>query len=204
MEKKVLIVSDDPEFVNSLVLVWPGSSCIPEFQLCGTRGNCDCSQSSIAVLDGPEGLANLTAEVSLAIAITGDEPLPEAGVAGRQAVQIRRRTGWAEVAAALAQEAFLRANALQRVAELEHRLMESERLVALGSFIDNARHGLGNALTSVLGNSELLLESELGLQQQVRGQLETIHAMSLKIYETLQGLSSLKTASQAAEQKALR
>jgi signal transduction histidine kinase len=100
-------------------------------------------------------------------------------------VQLRRGEGWAELAAALAQESALRAEAEGRLQELEH-------LAALGRYISEARHGLGNALTSVLGNSELLLtDDRLELAGDVRGQLEIIHQMSMRILRTLQGLASL-------------
>jgi signal transduction histidine kinase len=124
-------------------------------------------------------------------------------------VQIRRSAGWADIAAALTKEIVLCAQAQRRVVEVENQLRESERFAALGRFIAEARHGLANALTSVLGNSELvLLETESGLTAEVRGQLKTIHSMSLKIHETLQGLSSLDREMQMmerrAEQEALR
>ena len=60
-------------------------------------------------------------------------------------------------------------------------MRELEHFAALGRFICEARHGLANALTSVLGNSELLLLDSKGSCSEVRRQLETIHAMSLRI-----------------------
>lgn len=71
--------------------------------------------------------------------------------------------------------------------------------------IAETRHGLGNALTSVLGHSELLLlEPDTGLRDDARTQLQTIHAMSMKMLETLRRLSSLDMEMQAAEQQSDR
>lgn len=188
---RILIVSDDPEFVDLLVQSWLRYRCAPEFAIC-KPGSAELAQSAVVVADGPEALASLSGGVQQAIVVTAtDELLPEAGTLERTVVRIRRTEGWAEVTAALAQETALRVDALHKVEEIEGRLRELEHLAALGRFISEARHGLGNALTSVLGNSELLLMTPQPELCDVRGQLETIHQMSLRILETLQGLSSL-------------
>ena len=138
-----------------------------------------------------------------------EEALPEAD--GRlRVVRVRAeftRTGswgWAEYAAALAQETMLRLEAQAQMAEVKQRLREMERFAALGRFIVEARHGLGNALTGVLGHSELLLLEDEGMRGEVRAQLETIHAMSLKMHETFHRLSSLEMELRAAERQAER
>lgn len=201
---KVLVVSDDPEFVDSLVQSWRRQSRVPDFAVAG-HGAGKLPESAVAVVDGAQALVRLPGEVLLAIVVTGDELLTDVGGQGRRILQVRRGPGWTDIAAELSSEILFRAEAQQRVAEVEHRLLESQRFAALGHFISEARHGLGNALTSVLGNSELLLmQSGPALQDEVHGQLETIHAMSLRIYETLQRLSSLDMEMQVAERDALR
>jgi signal transduction histidine kinase len=91
------------------------------------------------------------------------------------------------------------------VAELKRQLRESERFATLGHFIVEARHGLGNALTGVMGHSELLLlEADAGMCCEVRSQLEAIHSMSLKMHETLHRLSSLDMELRVAERQAER
>jgi len=54
------------------------------------------------------------------------------------------------------------------------------------------RHGLNNALTSVLGNSDLLLLEPGSLSAPARAQIETIRNMALRIHEVLQRFSSLE------------
>jgi signal transduction histidine kinase len=189
---RIVIVSDDPEFVNMLVQSWQRAQYAPEFTLlrCGCVGPAECVA---AVTDGSEALAGLRGEVLRAVVVTvADEPLPKAGALVRRVVRVRRSEGWAEVAAALAQETMLHAEALRRVAEAENLQRELERFAVLGRFISEQRHGLGNALTSVLGHSELLLMgSGQELHGEVREQLEAIHTMSLKMLETVQSLSLL-------------
>jgi signal transduction histidine kinase len=191
VEHRILVISNDAEFVNSLVQSWCHQSYEPEF----TVANHDTEEfpdSAVVVADGPAALARMTGRVLLAIVVTADQTSPAIESSSLRLVQIRRGEGWPDLAAALAQEAMLRVKAVEQVVEVERRLGESEHFAAIGRFIVDARHGLANALTSVLGNSELvLLDSNAGLRDEVRGQLETIHAMSLRMHETLQRLSSL-------------
>ena len=114
------------------------------------------------------------------------------------------RWGWAEYAAALAQETVLRLDAQAQVNEVKQRGRELEHYAALGRFFVEARHGLGNALTGVLGHSELLLLEDEGMRGEVRAQLETIHSMSLKMHETFHRLSSLEMELRVAERQAER
>jgi len=68
------------------------------------------------------------------------------------------------------------------------------------------RHNLNNALTSVLGNSDLLLLEPGSLSAQTRAQIETIRNMTLRIHEIMQRFSSLEkemnVVAQQAEQDA--
>jgi hypothetical protein len=50
---------------------------------------------------------------------------------------------------------------------------------------------MNNALTSLLGNAELLLLEPGGLSAQSLAQIKTIHTMALRINEVMQRFSSL-------------
>lgn len=67
-----------------------------------------------------------------------------------------------------------------------------EREAALGRYMLDMRHSFNNALTSVLGNSELLLLEPGALSAQTREQVETIHTMALRLCEVMQRFSSLE------------
>ena len=66
--------------------------------------------------------------------------------------------------------------------------------------LDN-RHGFNNLLTSVLGNSELLLTECSNLAETARDQLETIHRMALHMHELMQRFSSIAIEMQVAEKE---
>jgi len=63
------------------------------------------------------------------------------------------------------------------------------------------RHGLNNALTSVLGNSELLLLEPGAFSGQVREQIEIIRNMGLRMHEIIQRFSSLEMEMKVAEER---
>jgi len=67
-----------------------------------------------------------------------------------------------------------------------------EREAALGRYMLDMRHSFNNALTSVLGNSELLLLEPGALSAPTRDQVETIHTMALRLCEVMQRFSSLE------------
>ena len=208
MEKaKILVFSDDREFVDTLARCWAQSGYSREFTA-GIRNAGEQAGGAVVPMvvltDDAQGLAKLPAGVVLAILVTGGAVRPEANP-GMRVVWIERGAGWANVAAALAQETVLRLESQAHAAEAKQKLREAERFAALGRFIAEARHGLGNALTGVLGHSELLLlEAGKELGGETRAQVETIHAMSLKIHETFHRLSSLDLELKLAERQAER
>jgi hypothetical protein len=61
------------------------------------------------------------------------------------------------------------------------------------------RHGLNNALTSVLGNAELVLLEPGILSGEARLQVETIRNMAMRVNEVLQRFTSLETELRTVE-----
>ena len=64
------------------------------------------------------------------------------------------------------------------------------------------RHTMNNALTSVLGNSELLLLEPGLLSAARRSQIETIRNMAVRMHEILQRFSSIEKEMSVVEQQA--
>src|SRR5205085_9961543 len=76
-----------------------------------------------------------------------------------------------------------------------------KREAALARFVKEMRHNINNALTAVLGNAELMmLESDLVLGS-AREQVQIVHAMALRIHQTMQELSSLENKLAATEKE---
>ena len=66
------------------------------------------------------------------------------------------------------------------------------------------RHTMNNALTSVLGNAELLLLEPGAFSAGVRSQIDTIRNMALRLHEILQRFSSLEKELTFVEKQAAK
>jgi len=105
---------------------------------------------------------------------------------------VRRTESWLELLVMAGCEAVHRARAESRARAAELACHALERQATLGRYMLEMRHGLNNALTSVLGNSDLLLLEPGSLTASARAQIETIRNMALRIHEVLQRFSSLE------------
>jgi signal transduction histidine kinase len=93
----------------------------------------------------------------------------------------------------IAAEVVKRIEAEGRLRDAEQALATSESSALLGRYITEMRHTINNALTSVMGNSELLLFEPGAFSAHHRSQIETIRTMSVRIHEIMQRLASLET-----------
>src|SRR5260370_9842558 len=73
------------------------------------------------------------------------------------------------------------------------RAAQSEREAILGRYMAEMKHNVNNALTSILGNAELLLLEPGQLSAQSLHQINTMHSMTLRINENMQRVSSLSS-----------
>jgi signal transduction histidine kinase len=106
---------------------------------------------------------------------------------------VREHEGWVDAVVALAGESLRRLDANSRARRAEQTLAQAEGHAMLGRYMLEMRHGLNNALTSVLGNSELLLLEPGTFSAAVREQLATIHTMALRIHDVVQRFSSMES-----------
>jgi len=111
---------------------------------------------------------------------------------------------WLETLVIAAGEAVHRARAESRARAAELACTTLERQAMLGRYMLEMRHSLNNALTSVLGNSDLLLLEPGSFSAQTRAQIETIRNMALRIHEVLQRFSSLEKEMNVVAQQAVQ
>ena len=109
---------------------------------------------------------------------------------------------WLETLVMAASEAVHRSRAETRARAAELSCAALERHATLGRYMLEMRHNLNNALTSVLGNSDLLLLEPGSLSAQTRAQIETIRNMTLRIHEIMQRFSSLEKEMNVVAQQA--
>jgi signal transduction histidine kinase len=115
---------------------------------------------------------------------------------------LRRSEQWLEILVLAASEAVHRSRAESRARAAEFTCAVLERQATLGRYMVEMRHNLNNALTTVLGNSDLLLLEPGSLSAQTRAQIETIRNMTLRIHEIMQRFSSLEKEMNVVAQQA--
>ena len=111
---------------------------------------------------------------------------------------------WLETLVLAGSEAVHRSRAETRARAAELSGATLERQATLGRYMLEMRHSLNNALTSVLGNSDLLLLEPGSLSAKTRAQIETIRNMALRIHEIMQRFSSLEKEMNVLAQQAER
>jgi signal transduction histidine kinase len=104
---------------------------------------------------------------------------------------LRQHEGWLDALVLVSVEALRRCEAVARTQRAERSLAAREMQATLGRYMLDTRHAMNNALTSVLGNAELLL-LDTRLSDTVTSQVETIRNMALRMHEILQRFSSLE------------
>ena len=115
---------------------------------------------------------------------------------------LRSNEQWLDTLVLAAAEAVHRSRAESRARAAESACATLDRQATLGRYMLEMRHNLNNALTSVLGNSDLLLLEPGSFSAQSRAQIETIRNMTLRIHEIMQRFSSLEKEMNVVAQQA--
>ena len=114
-------------------------------------------------------------------------------------VHIPLREDWAQTLLLVAGESLRRTEALRLARHAEDKAARNENFATLGRYMIDMKHSVNNALTSMLGNAELLLLEPGQLSQQSLAQIKTIHSMAMRINEIMQRFSSLASEMREAE-----
>lgn len=207
-QHSVLIVTDDAEFSRMVVARWQMERHVPAFTLVNSsllNGSME-GRFGLSIV-GPVGggrlqkaLSACTSSNTPVILLASDsESASLASASDAYVLVVRQNDGWVDGLVTLGAEALRHYEAQQRAKRAETSNAESQREATLGRYMIEMRHSCNNALTSILGNSELLLMEPGAISADVREQIETIHSMSLRLHEILQRFSSIETEMQMAE-----
>ena len=205
---QILVVSDDPEFVRALSACWRKENHSLSMTAVSTRvgGQAD-SSGYLLVVVGPlrEGVAfpsSLGLLLDSTVCAVGD-PGSLASVRAKHAdwLLVPEYPGWAEALLSVAREVLRRTAAEERAREAELRNHAHQRFGVLGRSLLEARPGMVNALTSLIGNADLVLLSEAPLPSECREQVRTIRTMALRLNEMIQRLSSLESEMELSDRK---
>jgi signal transduction histidine kinase len=204
----VLIISDGADFSRAVMDRWQGERNAPAFTLMSGDicRDLDGDGFDMAVVGevGPEVLRALFQALDAA----GNPVLfVSEGVQKPRQLQSRvtflqKQEGWLDSLVLISAEILRHRQTLARAQRAEQSVKSLERQAALGRYMLDVRHTLNNALTSVLGNSELLLLEPGSLSVASRSQIETIRNMAVRMHEILHRFSSIEKELNAVEQQA--
>jgi signal transduction histidine kinase len=205
----VLVVSDDAEFGRLVLARWQAAQCAAEITVVTSdlwrdgHGvdhdlvivgpiNTRMRPAILSALSGPSTPATvyLSPDEKHASAIHATHP---------QFSIVRRQDGWLDTLILISVEALRRVEAMARARRAENIALAREREATLGRYMLEVRPSVNNALTSVLGNADLLLLEPAQISGEYRQQIQTIHTMALRLNEILQRFSSLAAEMRAGE-----
>jgi signal transduction histidine kinase len=204
----VLILTDETEFARLLTACWQAERQPPAITVLGTdlwkdhKG----TQHDLIVI-GPlrEGkVIDLLGCVEPARALILCAPADSRELTQLRAryprfVHIPLREDWTQTLLLVAGESLRRTEAMRLARLAETKATQNENYATLGRYMLDMKHSVNNALTSMLGNAELLLLEPGQLSQQSLAQIKTIHSMALRINEIMLRFSSLASEMREAE-----
>ncbi len=204
----VLILTDDSEFARLLTACWQAERQAPGITV--LTSDVWKEQSAAAhdlVVVGPlrEGqLSGVLCDVEPAVAVIFCSPAESRELAQLRArhprlLHVPLREDWTQTLLLVASESLRRAEALRMARQAERHAAHNEHYATLGRYMMDMKHSVNNALTSTLGNAELLLLEPGQLSAQSLAQIKTIHSMALRINEIMQRFSSLSSEMREAE-----
>jgi signal transduction histidine kinase len=203
-----LILTDDSEFARLLTACWqmerqlPGLSVVTS-NLCKNGDTVSCDLIVIGPLkeQRPAELLSSIAPSTAVILCAPSDP-KELGVLRKRyprLLHVPLREDWAQVVLLVAGESLRRTEALRLARQAEQRAAQNANDAVLGRYMTDMKHSVNNAMTSLLGNAELLLLEPGELSAQSLAQIKTIHTMALRINEIMQRFSSLATEMRGVE-----
>lgn len=206
----VLIIADDAAFPRDVLGRWQTERIVPTFTIMSTElfhgaglGNFDVAiigpirsgrlASILKTLDkGPHPVICVLETAGQMHTIRPEYP---------RLLLVQKHEGWLDSLLTVASECLKRVELGVRARKAEQIAAMNSRNAALGQYMLDNRHGFNNLLTSVLGNSELLLMDSANLSEAARDQVETIHNMALHMHEIMQRFSSIAVEMQVAEKQ---
>jgi signal transduction histidine kinase len=212
-QRMVLLASEDAAFLRQLTDRWQSERVVPTFVAAADahafHSNFDLAIVEHRVTPAPgcpagRSLATLKALDKTSrptLVLVDHEALAEVHRDFPRVLAVGRHETWPDTLVTLASEVLRRAEAVKRAERAEQLNFALKRNATLGQYVLDMRHSLNNALTSVLGNAELLLLEPGTFSAVAHSQLDTIRHMSLRVHEILQRFSSLEKELSFAEKQ---
>ena len=202
---KVLVVSDVAEFVREVVSCWERETDKPRVTVLSPESCRQARSASYAIaIVGPvrnDGMDLSNASLpfrSTVCAVVDSSLLQLARQQHPDWLLIPEQSGWPEILVSLTREVLRRTTAEAHAEAVEKWDLEQKRLARMGAALVDARESLINALTSLVGNADLVLLSEHPLPEELFEQVRTIHEMALRVNGALRGMLTAESGKSPA------
>ena len=204
----VLILTDDAEFARLLTACWQVERQLPGICVVTSEfwKDADTSSQDLIVIgpikDGKLGDVLRAMESNTALILCAPSEQRELGLLRNKypkLLHVPLREDWTQMVLLLAGESLRRTEAIKLAKKAERHASQYANQATLGRYMYDMKHNDNNALTSLLGNAELLLLEPGELTAQSLAQIKTIHTMALRINEIMLRFSSLSNEMQEAE-----
>jgi signal transduction histidine kinase len=204
----VLILTDETEFARLLTACWQAERQAPGITVLGSdlwRDHDPLPHDLVVVgplRDGKLSDILKSLEPVAAVILCAPADSRELGQLRSRyprLVHIPLREDWTQTLLLVAGESLRRAEAQRHARQAEDRATRNEHHATLGRYILDMKHSVNNALTSMIGNAELLLLEPGQLSKESLAQIKTIHSMALRINEIMLRFSSLAAEMRDAE-----
>ena len=204
----VLILTDDGEFARLLASCWRTDRRCPSITVLGSQlwqsQNSDTYDLVIMGPLGQESLSSILSRVgpgsaSIVCAVSDSREIQQLRSRYPGLMHVPLREDWVQTLLLVAGESLRRIEAVHKAEQANLRASQLEPQATLGRYMLDMKHSVNNALTSILGNAELLLLEPGQLTAQSLQQIRTVHHMSLRLNEIMQRFSSLATEIRGAE-----
>ena len=210
-QPSVLIISDDTDFARTVAARWQSQRQVPDVTL-ATSDVCHSTDlfACDLVIVGPVRAGKLHSIISASGAsrCTAVVHVPAGGDDGShlqarhpQLLVVPKHDGWAETLILVSIEALRRVEATNRAQRAENHSQACQRHAVLGRYMLEMRPSVNNALTSVLGNADLLLLEPGQNSGESREQIRAIQVMALRLNEIMQRFSSLASEMRSDEKE---
>jgi signal transduction histidine kinase len=204
----VLILTDETEFAGIVSGAWQTQRKAPSITVLNSKlwRNYDAGQHDLIVV-GPISrnkhqdilkALDSTAAVILCIATEAREN-EELRSRFPQVLLVQKRDDWSHTLLLLAGEMLRRVEAHKITRQVEREAAKNQHLATLGRYMTDMKHNMNNALTSMLGNAELLMLEPGQLSSESLMQIRTVHSMALRINEIMVRFSTLSNEMREAE-----
>ncbi|HWZ82686.1 MAG TPA: hypothetical protein VNW47_08680 [Terriglobales bacterium] len=194
----VLILSSNPAFPRELTDCWQRGGDAPEFVLLEENLCSDLQRDTYDLAIAEAVTSEKRAHLKQTLASAGkpgiviySDPSPSSQTPSPVVELPRAAHFWAAMTSLLGREILRRLQSESRAAESERLHAVANAEATLGRYMVEMHSSVNNALTSVLGNAELL-QLEPGLPAPALAQAYTIHNMALRLHEVFQRFSSLE------------